>query len=120
MANPSINSKQSYNVIQLLGFGFMLAAFKFVYLFFDPYGILDVVVFLTAGIILGPRVPVNRKALGLLLSLPAFSLCLFFVWSVGLTSIRNGIGTAFAISLIVIPVATVVGVFIGARRVKEK
>ena len=98
----------------------MLAAFKFVYLFFDPYGILDVIVFLTAGIILAARVPLNRKALGLLLSLPAFLLCLFFVWNVGLTSIRNGIGSSFAISLIVIPVATILGVLIGAKRLAGK
>ena len=102
--------------VVLLAFGFLLAFFKIVYLFFDFYNILDFVVFLTAGFLLGGKVPPNRWALGLLLSLPAFTLCLLIVIKLGYTSIVNGIGTAYLVSLIVIPVATSIGIFINAKR----
>ena len=111
-----MNSNKSGTVVQLLGFGLILAVVKIVYIFFDFYNILDFVVFLTAGIILGGKVPSNRKALGLLLSLPAFVLCLFFVIRLGYTSIISGVGTSFAVSLVVIPVATIIGVFINSKR----
>ena len=110
-----MNSNTSNTVIELLAFGAILAVVKIVYMFFDFYNILDFVIFLTAGIILGGKVPSNRRALGLLLSLPAFALCLFFVIRLGYTSIVNGVGTSFALSLIVIPVATIIGVFINAK-----
>jgi hypothetical protein len=103
-------------IIQLLAFGLILAIIKIVYLFFDPYNILDFIVFLAAGIMLGGKVPSNRRFLGLLLALPAFALCLFFVIRNGYSSIMHGIGTSYAISLIVIPVATSIGIFINAKR----
>lgn len=111
-----MNSSTSNTVIQLLAFGLILAVVKFVYIFFDFYNVLDFVVFLAAGIILGGKVPSNRWALGLLLSLPAFALCLFFVINLGYSSIVNGVGTSFAVSLIVIPMATSIGIFIKTKR----
>jgi hypothetical protein len=48
--------------------------------------------------------------------LPAFALCLFLVMKLGYSSIMDGVGTSYAISLIVIPVATGIGIFINAKR----
>jgi hypothetical protein len=77
-------------VIKLLTVGLVLAAAKFIYLFFDVYNILDFVVFLFAGIAFGGKVPPNRLALGLLLALPAFVLSLLFVINLGYSSIAKG------------------------------
>lgn len=115
-----MNSSTIKTVFQLLAFGLILAALKFVYLFFDFYNILDIVVFLGAGILLGGKVPSNRWALGLLLSLPAFVYCLFVVINLGYSSIVKGVGTSYAISLIVIPIATSIGIFINAKRSLRK
>jgi hypothetical protein len=106
--------------IQLLAFGLILAVVKLVYMFFEAYGILDVIVFLAAGFLLGGKVPPGKKALGLLLALPAFTLCLLFVIKNGYTSIINGIGTGFAISLMIIPVATMIGIFLNAKRTRSR
>lgn len=111
-----MKSNTSDIVFQLLGFGVVLAVIKLVYLFFDAYNILDFIVFLAAGIILGGKIPSNRRVLGLLLSLPAFALCLFFVINLGYSSIVNGVGTSYAVSLIVIPLATSIGIFINTKR----
>ena len=75
---------------------------------------MDFVVFLAAGVILSRKVSSNRWALGLLLALPAFTLCLLFVINLGYSSIVNGVGTSYAVSLLVIPMATSIGVFINA------
>lgn len=110
--NPSTKS----NTFQLLVFGGILAAIKLVYLFFDFYNILDLVVFLAAGMTLGGKAPSNRRWLGLLLALPAFALCLLIVINLGYSSIVNGVGTSYAVSLIVIPVSTSIGIFINVKR----
>jgi hypothetical protein len=100
----------------LLALGFMLAFIKIIYLFFDFYNILDLVVFSIAGFAFGRRVPSNRLALGFLLALPAFVLCLFFVLRLGYASIVQGVGTSYIISLILIPLATFVGIAIRLKR----
>ena len=115
LKNNFMSTSKDKTVV-LLAFGFLLAIFKIVYFFFDFYNILDFIVFLTAGFLLGGKVPPNRWALGLLLSLPAFTLCLLIVIKLGYTSIVNGIGIAYLVSLIVIPVATSIGIFINAKR----
>ena len=114
--NNCMNSNTGKVVIQMLAFGLILAVIKIVYLFFDPFNILDFIVFLAAGYMLGGKVPANRRYLGLMLAVPTFALCLYFVVNNGYTSIMNGIGTSYAISLIVIPVATYIGVLIKAKR----
>src|SRR5688572_11776339 len=107
-------------VIKLLALGLLLAVIKLGYIFFNFYNILDFVVFLVAGMMLGEKVPANRWVSGLLLSLPAFVLCLIFVINLGYSSIVNGVGTSFAVALIVIPAATCIGILIKAKRVLHK
>ncbi|QED38794.1 hypothetical protein FK178_14185 [Antarcticibacterium arcticum] len=59
-------------------------------------------------------------AYGLLLVLPACALCVFFMARLGFTSLLDGVGTAYAISLILIPLATISGIYLGNRRLKKK
>jgi len=106
-----MRSNLNYTATQLLLFGLALALLKAIYLFLDFYNILDLVVFLSAGFVLGERIPSNRFAIGLLLSLPAFILCLLFVVNLGYSQIVDGVGTSFAVSLILIPLSTAIGIF---------
>jgi hypothetical protein len=115
-----MNTSTSGKVFQLLMYGMILAVAKLVYLFFDTYNIFDFVIFVAAGIMLGGKVPSKQRLIGLLLCLPAFTLCLFFVINLGYKSIVNGIGTSYAISLIVIPVATIIGLFINTKLALRK
>ena len=111
-----MNSSTGSNVFQLLTFGLILAVLKVVYMFFDPSNITDFIVFLTAGYLLGGKVPASKKWLGLLLCLPALALCFLFVIKNGFTAIMNGIGTSYAIAFFVIPAATLLGIYIYTRR----
>jgi len=107
-------------VFFLLVVGAILALFKLIYLFLDFYNVLDLVVFAIAGFAFGHKVPSANKALGLLLALPAFVLCLFFVINLGYSSITKGVGTAYAISLFAIPAATLLGIYLRQRRDRKK
>ena len=115
-----MNKSTSKTAATLLAIGFMLALIKVIYLFFDFYNVLDLVIFSLAGFAFGRRVPPNSLALGLLLALPAFALCLAFVLKLGYSSIVQGVGTSFAISLIVIPLATFIGIIIRQKRSQKR
>jgi hypothetical protein len=104
----------------LMAIGLLLAMAKLIYSFFDFYNILDIVVFLIAGFIIGGKIPSNQWPLGLLLTLPTIALCLFFVINLGYSSIVKGVGTAYAVSLIVIPLAAGIGLFIRSKRTIRK
>lgn len=112
----SMDTKIDESKFQLLIYGLLLAGIKLVYLFFDPYGVLDLPVFLTAGFLLGGKVPSNQRFWGLLLALPTVLLCLFFVMKNGYSSILSGMGTSFAISLVLVPLATGLGLWVRKRR----
>jgi hypothetical protein len=115
-----MNSKIEGTIGQMLVFGLILAAIKLVYLFFDNYNILDFVVFLAAGILLGGKNPSRRWLSGIMMALPAFTLCLSFLIVNGYSSIVNGVGTSYAVSLIIIPLATFIGIFINAKHALRK
>jgi len=115
-----MNKSKSATAAILLAIGFILALIKIIYLFFDFYNVLDLVIFSIAGFAFGLRVPPNSLALGLLLALPAFALCLFFVLRLGYSSIVQGVGTSYAISLIVIPLATFIGIIIRQKRSQKR
>ncbi len=115
-----MNKSTSKTAAILLAIGFMLALIKVIYLFFDFYNVLDLVIFSIAGFAFGLRVPPNSLALGLLLALPAFALCLSIVLNLGYSSIVQGVGTSYAISLIVIPLATFIGIIIRQKRSQKR
>lgn len=113
--------KETFKSILILSvFGLLLAFIKIIYLFFDFYNILDIVVFSIAGFALGPKVPPNRLALGGLLALPAFLLCLILVLRLGYSPLLQGVGTSYALSLILIPLATYIGIMIRLKHYKNK
>jgi hypothetical protein len=107
-----MNSKTVKATLPFLGYGVALAGIKLIYSFFGFTTVLDSVVFLVSGYAIGRKATENRWALSVALSLPAFLLCLFFVIKLGYQSILDGIGTSYAISLVVIPLAASIGVFI--------
>lgn len=115
-----MNNSTAKTSIILLCLGLLLALAKIIYLFFDFYNILDLVVFFGAGFTLSRKVTTKRLTAGVLLFLPAFALSLFFVIRLGYSSISQGIGTSFAVSLVVIPLATFIGITIGAKRANHK
>jgi hypothetical protein len=106
--------KKAATTTILLGIGFVFA--RIIYLFFDPYGICDVIIFTSTGYWLGNRLPPNRYLYALLLCLPSIVLCLFFAYQNGYSAIINGIGTVFVVSIVVMPIATFIGIFIKRRR----
>lgn len=112
----AMDAKNDESKFQLLIYGLLLAGIKLVYMFFDPFGILDLPVFLTAGFLLGGKVPSNQWFWGLLLALPTFFLCLLFVMKNGYSAFISGVGTSFAISLVLVPLATGLGLWIRKKR----
>lgn len=102
-------------ILQMFAYGLILAGIKLVYSFFAFFYLLDLIVFLVAGILSGAKIPLDQRYLGLFLALPAFALSLFFVMQNGFTSISMGIGTSYAISLAVIPIATGLGILVNKR-----
>lgn len=112
-------SKTTFEPFVLLAIGFLLALFKMLYLFIDYYNVLDLVVFCIAGYFFSRKLPPNRLGFTLLVALPAFALCLYIAIGLGYSSIVQGIGTAYAVSLILIPVATLVGIFIRFKRMQK-
>ena len=111
-----MNWSTTKTVINLLCLGVLLTIFKVVYFFFNYYGVIDIVVFLSAGLAVGRKVASNRWLWGLLLSLPAFAFSLFLVMRISYSSIVHGVGTLYAVSLLVIPVASCVGIAVSAKR----
>lgn len=83
--------------LELLMWGSLLALLKLVYLFFDPYNILDFVAFMCAGMILNKRLHMKRWPQGVLISVPAVLLCFLFLFNIDYVSISNGIGTTYLI-----------------------
>jgi hypothetical protein len=100
-------------VLSLLGL--LLGGSKIVWLFFNFLNILDLVIFLGIGYALGGKVAGGRWLWGLLLALPAFALDSFFVARLGYSKIITGIGTGYAVSLVLIPLAACVGIALGAK-----
>lgn len=107
------------SALRLAVFGVLLAFIKLVYLFFDSSGILDLLVFSTAGFLLSQKVPPGKIIQAALLAFPAFLLCLFFILRLGYSNIVEGVGTSYALSLIFIPTATYFGIWIKHKRSLE-
>ncbi len=120
MHMPSKTWSKEKSVGIVLAIGIMLAIVKIIYSFFDFYNVLDLLVFCGAGYAIGLKVWNNRWIWGLWLSFPAQLLCLLFTINLGYTAIINGTGTAYAVSLILMPAAACIGIAIHARRMPGK
>lgn len=103
-------------IIVLSLLGLLLAPLKLIYSFFPFFNILDIVIFLGIGYVLGGKVSEDRWQWGLLLAFPAFALSAFFVTRLGIDSIVSGVGTGWAISSVLLPGASCVGIALGAKR----
>ena len=95
--------------------GLFIGGSKIVWLFFNFYNILDLVIFLGAGYLLGSKVAGGRWLWGLLLALPAFALDLKFVSNLSYSNITAGIGTGYVVSLVLAPLAACVGIALGVK-----
>lgn len=113
---PSISSKPTET---LLVWGLLLAVAKIFYLFFDAYNILDFLIFIVAGFVFGRKLGLKPWAWEIWLALPAMAISAFFVIRLGYDQIISGVGTSFAISILVIPIAACIGFAIGARWKKK-
>jgi hypothetical protein len=111
-----MKAKSSVLIVQMLAFGFILAGIKLVYSFFSFFYLLDLIVFFSSGYLFGAKTRMGQRFLGLFLALPAFAMSLLFVIQNGLPSIFAGIGTSHAISLIIIPIATGIGILISSNK----
>ena len=99
----------------MLGLGVLVAVVKIIYSFFPYFNFLDFIVFFIAGYAVG-KITTDRVLIGMSIALPAWFLCLFFVVRMGYSSIMQGVGIMLAVSLIVIPLATYIGILIGSKR----
>ncbi len=106
--------KESF--INLLAIGILIACSSIIYLFFNYYNIMDLLVFFTMGCLLSRKVYGNHWQWGLVLAIPCMLLNALIVYKQGYANISSGIGTGFLAALFVIPVAACLGMFVAGRR----
>lgn len=119
LANKTTNTMQIgvTKVLTMLGFGTLIATLKVIYLLFNFYNILDVLVFLSAGYVLGRTISGGYFLWGVVLSLPCMLLDSFFVYRLGFSNVMSGIGTSYLMALAVVPLSACMGVWL--RRWKD-
>jgi hypothetical protein len=98
--------------------GLLIAPVKLVYSFFPFFNVTDVLVFGVLGVLFGYLRPAKSWQWGLWLSIPTILLCLAFVRRLGSVNVLQGIGTGWAVSVLVIPLAACLGSYLGARLAK--
>lgn len=95
--------------------GVIAAGVKLVYSFLPWFNLLDLVTFALLGW-LSARLSESRGwQLWAALSGPAFLLSLFFVVRLGPALLLQGVGTGWAMSLMLIPLSTVIGMYASGR-----
>jgi hypothetical protein len=95
--------------------GLLIAPVKLVYSFFPFFNLTDVVVFGVLGGLFGYFRPAKSWRWGLWLSIPTVLLCLAFVRRLGSANLLKGIGTGWAISVLMIPLAACLGSYLGVK-----
>ena len=93
----------------------LIAPVKLVYSFFPFFNLTDVVVFGVLGGLFGYLRPAKSWRWGLWLSIPTILLCLAFVRRLGSVNLLQGMGTGWAVSAFIIPLAGCLGSYLGAR-----
>lgn len=96
--------------------GLLLAGAKLIFLFFDFFIVLDLLVFFFAGYYLGKKVLGGRWSWGLIIALPSIILNLYFIYNNGFSNIFSGIGTSFLLSLFVVPFSSSLGIMVAEKR----
>jgi hypothetical protein len=95
--------------------GLLIAPVKLVYSFLPFFNFTDVGVFGVLAGLFGYFRPAKSWRWGLWLSIPTILLCLAFVRLLGSDNLLKGVGTGWAISVLVIPLAACLGSYFGAR-----
>ena len=94
--------------------GLAVAASKIVYSFFPLFNLTDVIVFGAIGAVLGYVARSSSLLTSLGLALPAMVLSGYFVARLGGENVMSGVGTGWLVSMIVIPISAIAGVFLGS------
>ena len=94
--------------------GLALAPIKLVYSFLPFFNVLDILVFATAGFIMGAAA--KRRLTAAFLIVPSAFLCAYFVYRLGPTQLSQGIGVGWALSLLLVPAATLAGMHVRRSR----
>jgi hypothetical protein len=101
-----------------LAAGVVLAVVKLVYSFLPLFNVLDVVAFGGVGMLLGRWRRGTWWLRGILLAIPALVLSLLFCARLGSYQLRAGIGVGWAVSAVVVPLAALVGAYLGFGRAR--
>ena len=103
-----------------LGTGVLLAPIKLIYSFFPLFNLIDLAVFGLTGRYFGKRWPTAWWSTSLLLSLPALALVGAILRNLGRAELLAGVGTGWAISVLLVPGAALGGAYVGRRVTRMK
>ncbi len=98
-------------VVLLVGCGLLAA--KVVYSFFPYFNLVDIIVFATVGVALGILHKTSSLLTGIVLAIPTMILCGYFVQRLGTENIMSGIGTGWLLSILLVPLSAIAGVYVG-------
>jgi len=98
-----------------LGLGVLAALFRFVYVFFPQFNVMDVLVFLSAATLAASLRPRHPWSGAVVLAVPGMMLATMSVSLVGLEALRNGVGSGHVVSAMLIPLSVASGTELGRR-----
>ena len=104
--------------VQSLAVGLLLVPLKFIYSWFPLFNLVDIAVFGLIGRYFGKRWPTAWWTTALLLSLPSLGLVAWILRNLSVSNLLAGVGTGWAVSALLVPVAAVGGAYIGRRRAR--
>lgn len=95
--------------------GLLLVPLKFIYSFFPLFNLIDIVVFGLVGLRFGKRWATAWWITALLLSLPALGLVALILRNLSIADLTAGVGTGWALSVLLLPGAALGGAYMGRR-----
>jgi hypothetical protein len=99
-----------------LAVGVLLVPLKFIYSFFPLFNLVDIALFGLVGRYFGKRWPTAWWTTALLLSLPSLGLVAWILRNLSVSDLLAGVGTGWAASGLLVPVAAIGGAYVGQRR----
>ena len=101
-----------------LAVGLLLVPLKLIYSFFPLFNLVDIAVFGLIGRYFGKRWPTEWWTTALLLSLPSLGFVAWVLRNLSVSDLLAGVGTGWAVSALLVPVAAIGGAYIGRRRAR--
>lgn len=99
--------------------GVLLAVIKLVYSFFPFSNVIDFFLFAIVGAFIQKNY--KNKGLPMILAvLPGMVVISYFLFVLGWENISKGVGTAWLISFLILPVSALLGGFLQERKEKKK